>query len=736
MNLVEESNDDIGGGKDTVRESIMLYNFKGDFSYGGSTISAEEMLDHLQNMLTADRVVDWVTHGLQLPQYAQAFRRNAVNGLDFPALIEDYSCTLSDELGVHSLLHRKKITHAIVRQMFGLGAVPGPPVNIQCAPARCGAIQLQWDSPSFCGYPPLHNYLIQKRVDNVSSWMLTGNTTENSFLDYNGIHYGIFFAYRIQSWGGHGPSEWVQIHGCHNGDTLSFDEHCDLQTMGKPGSSVPFVNVDVFSGNAQISSSDSDAVNGDVQTSADWGWMYSVNGFLLLLGIISRQSLFFHTTLAMWILFRKKVLGTIQAKLVRAQNSQYPLLRLIGNTFVKVLGFWQLIQASMSDLSQEVNIAQSRATFVKPCSQLARSLFTANDDYHGAIGFSTADSSFEDMIASLCYQEDVLSSHILSGKEGWASSLNKLQYADSLQTKADQGVHSPGNSLLLDSQFLKAGDSENLMKIYPDFKDDKMEGKNIKRVEATQDGKYLSINDSRLDNFVKQSYGRVENFIEHSFETMHASEGKRKDDHFTTYNSNRNRFRCNFEGCKARFDRWHSLSDWQMKFRKHYCRECQCVFCIKHTRISPHGPLGQCGLESNCVCVACFEGLSLEAQEKLEQMNKLRVRPYISNNSVHHERKWGTNPNLNVASTQPKATNFDHFNKDDWSEADDSSGSSCNNVNDSYPPNLDLPSSGDSSDGSLSYLSRIFSALSRGSHKSLSSSSDYGHGSSKYHLRF
>lgn len=54
------------------------------------------------------RVVEWVAHGLNLPQYAAAFKRNAITALDFPLLVAD-GATLQQELGVASKLHREQV---------------------------------------------------------------------------------------------------------------------------------------------------------------------------------------------------------------------------------------------------------------------------------------------------------------------------------------------------------------------------------------------------------------------------------------------------------------------------------------------------------------------------------------------------------------------------------------------------------------------------------------------------
>lgn len=54
---------------------------------------------------------------------------------------------------------------------------------------------------------------------------------------------------------------------------------------------------------------------------------------------------------------------------------------------------------------------------------------------------------------------------------------------------------------------------------------------------------------------------------------------------------------------------------------------------MKHTRISPHGPRGQCGLDSSCYCYNCYANLPLESQRRLDEQNKLRVGPSVTSDS-------------------------------------------------------------------------------------------------------
>jgi hypothetical protein len=64
-------------------------------------------------LLQDHRVEEWVTHGLNLPQYAAAFRQAAITALDFPLLVSDGGATLGQELGVSSRLHQQQVRLAL-----------------------------------------------------------------------------------------------------------------------------------------------------------------------------------------------------------------------------------------------------------------------------------------------------------------------------------------------------------------------------------------------------------------------------------------------------------------------------------------------------------------------------------------------------------------------------------------------------------------------------------------------
>jgi len=47
------------------------------------------------------------------------------------------------------------------------------------------------------------------------------------------------------------------------------------------------------------------------------------------------------------------------------------------------------------------------------------------------------------------------------------------------------------------------------------------------------------------------------------------------------------------------------------------------MHCLQHTRVSPHGPRGGCGLESKCVCSSCFGELAPAQQAAYDRINRL-----------------------------------------------------------------------------------------------------------------
>ena len=293
-------------------------------------------------MLTGERVVAWVIHGLRLPQYAAAFQENSIDGMDFPTLISDNGSMLKDDLGVSSALHRHKIHTAIFRQIFGLGQTPGAPTNLECHSSSCGSISLQWDPPSNLGVPPLHKYRVQRRVaSRCASWVDVGDAPEDALLDKSPeLSPGVKYAYRVQAWGGHGSSEWVNVDGCVCGD--GEDKTCAVDEQGRLGAemgtaatdkqlerisrggdsngggvrdkprgvghdevvsnSKPTVKSET-TGNSSTNRSSSDSSN----STGTFTSVFFINAALLLLGFAARHSTFFHVILAAYAIAMRAV---------------------------------------------------------------------------------------------------------------------------------------------------------------------------------------------------------------------------------------------------------------------------------------------------------------------------------------------------------------------------------------------------------------------------------------------
>lgn len=535
--------------KEGMSELMASSQFDFDFSYGGKTISAEEMLDHLSNMMTANHVVDWVTHGLQLPQYAEAFRQNAINGMDFPALIENDSEALVEDLGIKSTLHRTKITHALVRQIFGIGSCPGPVRSLACSPSSYGGIQLSWEAPANRGLPPLHKYLIERWSKTFSTWTNVADTRELGFLDRNAVKLGKEYTYRVQTWGGHGPSNWVTVDGCRAdfnppSSQLDTEDVASLQ-MVRPASA---------SSDPEVHTS-RDSKSSHEEESKLWTWVNS--GVILLLALFSRHTFFFDVTLAAWVLLKNHLSQALRQGL----ESPRLCVRTVARSIALACESWWYMRQkvwALSRLGVDPSLAARRATLKslsEPCMK----------------------SPFED--------EEQLSGEICG----------------------TQGVRSLSADNLLDASSLG---------LQPSF------------VDSKSSSPSSSERETQLEDVIDKA-------------ELYPPTPPREPE-LLSVPSKRSKNRCNQEGCKARFDRWHSLQDWWMKLSKHYCRECQSVYCVKHTRISPHGPRGQCGLDSSCYCYNCYASLPAESQRRLDELNKLRVGPSVTSDSSSEATPLGS----------------------------------------------------------------------------------------------
>ncbi|GJP53261.1 hypothetical protein CLOM_g12434 [Closterium sp. NIES-68] len=663
------------------------------FSYGGSSISTAEMSDHLSHMLTGEKVVAWIVHGLRLPQYADVFRANSIDGLDFPALISDNGTFLKDDLGVKSALHRHKIHTAIFRQVFGLGKAPGAPTNLECEPSGCGAIAVQWDPPANPGVPPVHKYLIQRRVaTRVASWKDVGDTSEDAWLDTEGLKPGTEYTYRIQAWGGHGPSEWVVLEHCralatsadgvtcttgmHQQQHQQHQQHLQQQQhSAQPLAVEPLVRpraeghghahgseivavpgaekehgsrgawqkrVESVGGTEYVLSrsavpgaaaveaeearggaggqqgsrqgaaktaeriqEEEEEQEGDGQGHASppshhvWSFIWSVNGGILVLGIFSRHSFFFRFVLAAAASAHRLLLRPLSAALPTSLSPASPFL-LVRLAARIVLGLrWaagcvsallhRVIAALLSlggDEGGEGTSGDNQQ--LSPFSNGSRGARRWSDGVGNSgvqgdggpwgegEGGDRGGRDVKDFGRNRSYEE-------LSGRWEGEASLGSNARGMPRNGLLSRGGHE--GSRQTEERSYRAGEQEG--------------------TEAGEGGWGES--------------ARIEQ--------------EESDDETESLKSVSFKYRCNAEGCRVRFDRWYTLDGLRHRMLKHYCRECQGVYCVRHTRISPHSSRTQCGLDSHCICFSCYARLPAELQLRAERINKLRVGPVAGSGS-------------------------------------------------------------------------------------------------------
>ena len=112
---------------------------------------------------TVDEVCDWVEHAVQLPQYAGAFRKNAIVGSDFPWLLEQEGAMLRDDVGIVSELHRRQILRGIRMVVLSVGSVVNAPQGLLAESHADGLVLLQWATSLEDGIPA-HRYELQRRL--------------------------------------------------------------------------------------------------------------------------------------------------------------------------------------------------------------------------------------------------------------------------------------------------------------------------------------------------------------------------------------------------------------------------------------------------------------------------------------------------------------------------------------------------------------------------------------------
>jgi len=154
---------------------------------------------------TVDETASWVEHAVQLPQYAPAFRSNAIVGSDFPWLLEKNGDMLLNDVGVKSELHRNKLLRCIRMVVLGIGHVPSAPSELT-GEYRAEGITLQWTASSDSGIPA-HRYELQRRNSSTTVWQTLYAESSFSYSDA-AVRLELRYAYRVRAWNMVGHSKW------------------------------------------------------------------------------------------------------------------------------------------------------------------------------------------------------------------------------------------------------------------------------------------------------------------------------------------------------------------------------------------------------------------------------------------------------------------------------------------------------------------------------------------------
>ncbi|KAJ1623338.1 hypothetical protein T492DRAFT_912673, partial [Pavlovales sp. CCMP2436] len=191
-------------------------------------LTADELESYraqLGTSLSVDEVVDWVEHAVQLPQYAHAFRENAIVGHDFRGLLENGGELLRDELGVESRLHRRQLSRAISMQLYGMGEPPEPPPRPSARMKSGHELVVTWRPSDVEAAPQIHKYRLQRRDSPRGAWHTVYDGPARSLVDVVEAKVGARFEYRVQAWnviGGSGLSAVATVAMWTLGNMASF----------------------------------------------------------------------------------------------------------------------------------------------------------------------------------------------------------------------------------------------------------------------------------------------------------------------------------------------------------------------------------------------------------------------------------------------------------------------------------------------------------------------------------
>lgn len=178
-----------------------------------SVISLKELDERWETVgaeMTVSEVADWVAFSVQLPQYADVFRRHSISGYTFPLLMANDGSRL-EEIGVAHPLHQQQLALFLKARYLGMGKKPTQVVSAVCdaEPAPVGSsdgsgrkrlLQVAWIPAESV---PLR-FQLQRRSPGEATWELVYSGPDTEFLDV--VDAGLRVVYRLAAWNSYGRS--------------------------------------------------------------------------------------------------------------------------------------------------------------------------------------------------------------------------------------------------------------------------------------------------------------------------------------------------------------------------------------------------------------------------------------------------------------------------------------------------------------------------------------------------
>ena len=593
----------------------------------GSTVSEDELLRHLKGMLKPHDVEEWVKLGLRQPKFAPVFAAHAVTGLDFPHLAGNNGKALNDDLGIESPLIRKQFVRALKRRMLRLGSIPGTPAQLTCAPlvGACG-VRLAGNAPETVGVPPLHSYEVVGRSAahaadlHAAPWELALGIAHSSLDDDDGEapndqagsvvkeHHTVahnatdvlipptapgkagqqsaaegaendvrLFEYRVRAWSSFGHGPWSAAVPCAPLAQPCYARLADEQAARR---------------RALKSQTNANASEEGVKEDAPlYGQMWSI-AVALVVGLAIRQSSALARVLGMLHLgnpANDRVREEIVVEALRPETPSH--------------------DGGGSGAGGGTGGAKRAVVFASPVRT-----DTANGDA-GTSGQKSGErartSSEQRRRASLTrfdlHRLEEARKELLAA-EGAVNGGAPIpgEFGDTMppppSPPSPHHVADRTRQRALSAQALARVNSRESLNGTGAASDDENVGLGVVTPSRQNDGEF-TFSDAGGAGPTVAAAGQERSSVDES---------------------RRGRECCRVHGCPVRFDRWYKMKDMRARGRRHFCMYCQQAMCEEHTRVSPHGRVGSCGLESSCVCESCFRSLDQETQHMLSATDKLK----------------------------------------------------------------------------------------------------------------